>query len=65
MRRSPKAALWVGLVAAVLAGSACGVYGPPLRAHEAAARREQSPPPEPITDPAVDPDDPAVPDQEP
>jgi hypothetical protein len=69
MSRSPQAALWIAVVAAALAGSACGVYGPPVRAHEAAARREQSSRPRPSPSaPAVEPDEPAepaVPAQEP
>jgi len=66
MSRCLERALWAVLVAAALAGSGCGRYGPPVRAHErTAASREQNPPPEPIEDPTVDPDDPVVPDQEP
>jgi hypothetical protein len=64
---------WLALgVAAALAGSACGRYGPPVRAHERAAKREQpaasdrgsaaQPAPTPGETPA---EEQAAPDQEP
>jgi hypothetical protein len=65
MIRLGPALLGAAALAAALAGSACGRYGPPLRAHEAAAARDESPPPPEITDPAVDPDDPVLPDETP
>jgi hypothetical protein len=66
MSRSLSASVWILAVAAALAGSACGRYGPPVRASEqAASTREASPPPDPSSAPAVDPGDPVAPDQEP
>jgi hypothetical protein len=52
------AALGALLVAVALAATACGRYGPPLRAHERAAKREQGRPAE-ATAP-IDPADPAA-----
>jgi hypothetical protein len=67
MSRFRSAAMLGMLLATALAGAACGRYGPPVRAHErAAAAPEGGAPPEPVSAPTVDPDDPALqPDQEP
>jgi hypothetical protein len=65
-----RSALGVLVLAVGLAGSACGRYGPPVRASERAMpaeeRRERDEDlPAPITDPTVDLDDPVVPGEEP
>jgi hypothetical protein len=61
MSRSLSAALLVTAVTAALAGSACGVYGPPKRAQDRAAA---SAPPQPAAAPA-EAEETAAPDQEP
>jgi len=65
-----RSALGVLVIAVSLAGSACGRYGPPVRASERAMPAEEQREldeelPAPITDPAVDLDDPVVPGEEP
>jgi len=66
MSRWLSAALWAAVVAVALAGSACGRYGPPVRARDrAAAGKQQSPPPESARDPSADPGEPGAPGQEP
>ena len=63
MSRSLSAALLGTAVAAALAGSACGVYGPPKRAQDRAAAAAPAPP-EPAAAPAAEAEE-AAPDQEP
>jgi hypothetical protein len=63
MSRWRTSALLAVAVAGALAGAGCGRYGPPVRAHERAAK---APEPTPPSDPAAaaDPADPTDPDQE-